>query len=328
MKTPAWCTVLPLGSTGCVRALLVLAVSALALAGCGDRSTIAGTPAEPQPLPPAVAAFRDAFETQRYDLVPALAAQLSAAAADAPEDPELALTLGLVHLWGAAEVGRIGGDAGREATHALEALTRLEHARTVAPDDARIDGFIGAVRMRIGLETGNADLVARGLAEIAAGAARHPEFNEFVLLLVLSRLPRDDARFAGAFAATRRTMEACNLPVTEETPSLALDRQPVGITGPDRVCWNGPRALHNFEGTWLFVGDLYVKGGRPDLARALYANARTFPESFATWGFHELLDERIERADEHAARFADADPANDPEMVADSPVQCAVCHAR
>jgi len=319
----------PLASRGRGRLLLgalpALAALALALAGCGDASPAAGR--APEPLPPAVAAFREAFETQRYDLVPALVAELEASAEAAPDDAQVALTLALAHLWGAAEVGRIGGDVGREATHAVEALTRLEAARAVAPDDARVDGFIGAVRMRIGSRTGNAALVDRGLADVRAGAARHPEFNEFVLLLMLSRFGRDDPRFAGAFAATRRTMEACGLSVTEETPSLALDRQPDVADPLDRVCWNGPRAVHNFEGTWLYIGDLYVKGGRPDLARALYANARTL-DSYASWGFRDLLEERIARADENATRFADADPANDPELIADSPVQCAVCHAR
>ncbi len=228
---------------------------------------------------------------------------------------------------GAAEIGRIGGDPGREATHALEALAQLESASRLAPDDARTDGFIGAVRVRIGLRIGNADLVARGLAEIEAGIARHPEFNAFVALLVLSRLERDDPRFAGTFPAIERTMEACDLPVSEATPVLELEAPPRDVSGPDRVCWNGPRAVHNWEGTWLFVGDAYAEAGRGELARALYGNAKLF-DSYESWGFQALLEERIAAADELAARFADGDPANDPELVADSPVQCAVCHAR
>lgn len=302
-----------------------LAVIAVLLCGCGDGSPDLG--ATPQALPPSVAAFREAFEAQRYASLPDHVAELETAAAEAPEDPAIALTLALANLWGAAEIGRIGGDPAREALHAVAALAQLEHAQTLAPEDARIQGFIGSVHMRIGSRTGNAALVEQGLAEIEAGAARHPEFNEFVRLLMLSRMERDSPGFAAAFEATRRTMEACGLPVTEENPSLALDHQREGVEGPDRVCWNGPRALHNFEGTWLYVGDLYTKAGRPDLARAFYGNARTFP-SYATWGFQDLLEQRIADADSAAARFADNDPANDPELIADSNVQCSVCHAR
>lgn len=302
-----------------------LAVIAVSSCGCGDGSPDHGGAREA--LPPSVAAFREAFEAQRYDLLPAQVAELESAAAEAPEDPQIALTLALANLWGAAEIGRIGSDPVLEAGHAIDALAQFEHAQTLAPEDARIQGFIGSLHVRIGNRTGNAALVEQGLADIEAGAVRHPEFNEFVRLLILSRMERDSPRFAAAFEATRRTMEACRLPVTEENPSLALEHQPEGAVGPDRVCWNGPRALHNFEGLWLFVGDLYVKAGLTDLARSLYANARTFP-SYATWGFQELLEQRIADADSAAARFADDDPSNDPQLIADSSVQCAVCHAR
>jgi len=303
-------------------ALLALAV----LAACGD----GGGSAElsgPASDPPAVLAFREAFETQRYDLVPALVEDLERAAAAAPDDPRVGLTLALANLWGAAEISRIGGDPAREATHAFDALAQLESASRLAPDDARIDGFIGAVRMRIGLRVGDADLVARGLAEIEAGIARHPEFNAFVAILVLSRLERDDPRFAGTFAAIERTMAACELPVSEATPALALEAPRKDVSGPDRVCWNGPLALHNWEGTWLFVGDAYAKAGRGELARALYGNAQLF-ESYASWGFRPLLEARIATADELAARSSDDDPSSDPERVADPAGQCAVRQAR
>src|SRR5690606_34718780 len=138
------CNVLRSGASRIMPSWLALLLVLPALAGCGDGSTAATQSA----LPPAVAAFREAFETQRYDLVPALAADLEAAAASDPEDAQIALTLALAHLWGAAEIGRIGGDVGREATHAFEALARFEEARRLAPDDARIDGFIGAVQVR------------------------------------------------------------------------------------------------------------------------------------------------------------------------------------
>jgi len=293
--------------------------------GCGGDGGAADEFAKPAPVE--VAAFREAFETERYDLLPALITDLETAAERQPEDAKVALTLALANLWGAAEIGRVGGDPAREANHAFAALEEFERARTLAPDDARIDGFIGAVQVRVGVAIGSADLVERGLAEIEGGIARHPEFNGFVKLLVLSPFPGDTEHFASAFDAIRLTMDACGLPVNEETPTLGGTRPPGDLSGPDRVCWNGPRALHNFEGTWLFVGDLYLKRNQPELARALYFNAKTL-DSYATWDFQWLVDERIDRADELAARFADDDPSNDPQLIARSPVQCAVCHAR
>jgi hypothetical protein len=306
-----------------LRTVAALLLGALLL-GCGDGGP--GQSAGESDDAPAVRAFRDAFEAQQYDRIEPLAADLEAATRDAPDDPALALTLALAHLWGAAEVGRVGGDPVREARHALTTRDLLRRARELAPGDARIDGFIGAVETRIGLVTGDDAAVARGLAEIDRGVERHPEFNRFVRLLVLSRLGRDDPRFAVAVDDVWATLAACGMDVRPDHPTLSLREQPQP-SGPDRVCWNGRRALHNFEGFWLYVGDVLVKANEPDLAVALYRNAMAF-DSHPEWPFAPLLAARIAEAHDRAARFADADPGNDPEIIADSSVQCAVCHAR
>jgi hypothetical protein len=92
------------------------------------------------------------------------------------------------------------------------------------------------------------------------------------------------------------------------------------------VCWNDKKAQHNFEGFFLYMGDLVVKAGDPATATRLYANAQRV-DSYGTWPFRADLEARIAQASQHAAAFADADPTNDPVLAVQATTACAHCHA-
>ena len=320
-----------------VRAGLV-AMTSLLIGGCSadperrgdanedvDGSSVARDDAGLAPLP-ARSRFHDALERQDFARLPEVIADLEAADIETDGDGSIVLSLGLANLWGAAEIGR-RPEAGplEQPTFALAAERAFVRAKETLPDDARIDGWLGAVRARIGVATGSDELVARGKADVEAGIERHPEFNLFVRALVFgsSNVPAD---VAIAEESLWQALEACGQGATAMSPTLEEPLVPVH-SGPDRVCWNGARAPHNLEGFFLFAGDIVTKRGDAARAGLVYANARK-ADGFETWPFRELLEERITKADERAALFADGVPENDPQLVSDSEVSCAYCHAR
>jgi hypothetical protein len=96
------------------------------------------------------------------------------------------------------------------------------------------------------------------------------------------------------------------------------------VTGPRRVCWNSWAAPHNFEGVFLHNGDVLVKDGQPELARAMYRNAR-LSRDYDSWPHRAALEQRIATAEQRSALFA---AGGDGTMMVNSPLACTGCHQR
>lgn len=276
---------------------------------------------------PAVDAFHAALEAGRYETLPDVLEELAHADEERPDDPAVTLALGLANLWGVAEIARVlPVDPAQAGAYAVAAQTHLERARTASPDDARIDGWIGSVRIGIGTNLGNAELVADGYDEIDRGVRRDSAFNSFIEAFSYARKARDDADFSRAAAAFFRTVEVCDLGVTRDAPRLAMARR-APAANVSIACTNGPKMPHNLEGFWLFGGDILLKSGELATARALYENAVLEGEARG-WPHLEVAERRLADAAAWATLFADADAANDPPLAWQSPQQCVLCHER
>lgn len=317
--------------------VLAFAILAAVLGGCAARHTGA-VDAGPQvddilhsKSDTADRAFWAAFESQSYAELPTVRQGLADAYAAEPKDPENTLLLAHSNLWTLSEFGRTPPPAGDPSTlpaRAMDALKYFGEARALAPADGRIPGWLGALEIAIGNITQNAALGAQGQADLAAGVSSHPEFNLFVRALVNGQLPRTDPAFASAIDDMWKTLDLCaGEPVDRTNPDFTkyLSRQTT--TGPQRVCWNDDKAAHNFEGFFLYMGDLLVKQGDVTTAAKVYANAKVLP-SYASWPFRPALEQRIGDAAANAALFADADATNDPLLAVQSPTACANCHAK
>jgi hypothetical protein len=274
-----------------------------------------------------VASFRAALEAGAYESLPHVIDELTRADEQQPDDPTLALALGLANLWGVAELGRITPfDPAEAGAYALAAQTHLARARVLAPNDARIEGWLGSVRIGIGTNLGSAEIVQDGYDQIASGVIRDSAFNSFVEAFSYARKPADDADFPRAVAAFFRTVEVCELGVTRAAPSLAAAGQ-APADGVSSACSNGPEMPHNLEGFWLFGGDILLKAGDLTTAVALYENA-VLEGRARSWPYRDLAEQRLADASAWAMRLADADPANDPVLAWDSAKQCMLCHQR
>jgi hypothetical protein len=170
-------------------------------------------------------------------------------------------------------------------------------------------------------------MVAQGTALLAAGVEAYPEFNLFVHGLVYARFPVGSPELASAVDAYMETIDICFGPVTADDPDITPYTGNETTVGVKRVCWNGPLAVHNFEGYFLHMGDTLTKAGRVAAARVSYENAKLLP-SHATWPYRAVLADRLATLDARAALYTDADPANDPALISQTEDTCSSCHAR
>jgi hypothetical protein len=90
----------------------------------------------------ATGGFRRTFRAARYEAIPEVHALLTAACAADPRDPRLALLLGQLHFWKAAEGARASGDP-TIVDHRILAERFLDEAARLARDDPRIPGWLG-----------------------------------------------------------------------------------------------------------------------------------------------------------------------------------------
>lgn len=267
------------------------------------------------------AAFWEAFEGQRYEAIPGLLRQLSAAFLENPRDPETALILAHTHLWRIAERGRLPAPDPTITDHLVLAEHYFEEAYRLNPDDHRILGWLGSVRAPLGATRQDPEIAAEGARLLEEGVLRYHAFNLFTAAYSRSGLPATDERFIQALQMLWRNIEECSGVLDDAAASGEIYER---AARADRACANSQKAPHNFEGFVLNLGDMVVKTGDATRALAIYERARLAP-TYGDWPYRDLLEARIAGAEQTAARALRGEPT--PLMIG-SQYACAACHAR
>lgn len=275
----------------------------------------------------AKASFWNGFQSNNYDSIPGVIRQLTAAYLEDPRDPEVTLLLAHAHLWRIAESGRQKDPGPTITDDMILAEKFFEQALHLRPRDYRILGWLGSARMALGSIHQDERLTREGYFMLQESVEKFPEFNHFTIGFVMSSLPRTDRRYQDALDNMWEALDAC-FGKTDRGRPAPPDRALFTTQGPKRVCANSPLAPHNLEGFMLNMGDMLVKAGEPDVAKIVYANARA-SETFESWPYRNLLEQRIASADERAAVFNSLKPGDpEPEMMIHSSYGCTGCHAR
>lgn len=204
-------------------------------------------------------------------------------------------------MYGMALLSSVAEDANLFA--ALSAQPALEKAMALAPDDLRIPGWLGTVKVGAAraLNTG----VAEAVAFMIEAADAFPEFNNVSLAIGFGRFPLDTPY-----------------------PQMAIDRltATANCVGEFDVCRNTERVPHNNEGALMLFGDVYARVGDTAKARYFYELALGSPDA-ATWDYAGDAQAVLDALDDRVALYLDADPANDPQFFAEGRVACVACHA-
>ena len=226
--------------------------------------------------------------------------QLTTAVAVDSLDGRSNLLLGLCHLWIAAEGSRADPEV---INHVILAEHYLARAQKLAPSDQRIPSWLVPTQIALGKIEQRPEDADRLFHSLLDAYELDPAFHSFSVALLSFDSPRESERFRTGLEALRTAM-ACP---------------------PDNpVCANRPQWPHNVEAFSMFVADYEMKVGDVARARAALENARTSP-AFDSWRHAGELTDRLANVEDYAARYANADPEDDPPAPR---LGCAACHAK
>jgi hypothetical protein len=276
-------------------------------------------------------AFWSALSNARYEDLPRVIDELTAAYLENPRDPDVALLLAHAHFWRIAEFRR-DPDAGPSITdHFLVAEKFFEEAKRLRPSDPRVYGWLGGIKLALSQLHADEREKREGYFMLRDGVELFPEFNHFSLSYAMSVLPRNDRRGAEVVEAMWKNLEACTGSTFDRRDPdyrrfMALEAS-YDRSGPKRVCWNSELAPHNFEGFFMHMGDVLTKQGSIDAARRAYNNA-SLSRTYGSWKFKGMLEERLATIEARADAFQRADPKAWPLMMVQTTASCTGCHAR
>jgi hypothetical protein len=237
---------------------------------------------------------------------------LKAAAMAEPADEEFALLLGLASLWRVAEPLTLESlNLVLTLDSITTAQTSLELAYKLCPTDHRLPAWLGPIKIRMGRMNDDTSLVDAGFSVLNQGIEHYPGFVLFSKFLVYADLPATDPEFMNAVEAVRSNAVYCG---TVETGLFS-----------DPACHNHARASHNIEGAAVFLGDMYAKAQDRAAALAAYGMAKK-TDTWSTWDYQALLDERISTLDKRMKATATASTTDDLEPAWASQIQCSLCH--
>jgi hypothetical protein len=272
--------------------------------------------------------FWSALHGGRYDQAPEAIRLLTAAYLENPRQPEISLLLAHAHLWTIAERARNQELDPRITDHAILAEKYFTEAYRLNPEDHRIPGWLGGVKLALGQIHQDERPTREGYFMLHDAIRSFPEFNYFSAGYVMSSRSRDDDKFREAVEDMWKNLDLCaGEQLDRRNPDYRKFMAQETTSGPKRVCWNSRIAPHNFEGFFLNMGDMLVKHGEVDQARKIYAIAR-LSKGYEAWRYKALLEEHIVQAEERAKQFQVSDPTHHPEIMFQSAHACTACHAK
>jgi hypothetical protein len=272
--------------------------------------------------------FWSNFFEARYEELPQILFLLTAAYLENPRDPKISLLLAHAHFWKLAERSREPELKPGITDHAILAERYFEEAYRLAPNDHRIPGWLGGLKLALGNIHKDERLTRTGYFMLQDAKDFYPEFNHFSASYAMSGVAPTHDRFPEVVEDIWANSDLCageRIDRRNADYSRYMSRETT--EGSMRVCWNGALAPHNFEGFVLHMGDVLVKNGQPDVAKSVYRGAK-LSKGYETWRYRSVLEERIAKADERARLFQSKDPKQHPEIMLNSSYACTACHAR
>ena len=142
--------------------------------------------------------FWAALHAGDYAQTPEAIRLLTAAYLGNPRNPEISLLLAHAHLWKIAERSRVAELDPRITDHAILAEKYFAEAHRLNPEDHRIPGWLGGVKLALGQIHQDERLTREGYFMLHDAISLFPEFNYFSAGYVMSSKPRDDDKFQEA----------------------------------------------------------------------------------------------------------------------------------
>jgi len=313
--------------THACRTVSILILAGASLLACGgDRGGTSGQPPAGEAVSNPIGAAYEALVAANHEALPQIIAALDESVARDPNDAASAFYAGVMRLW---RLTRARPDRNRDlaqmALDARDAVALLETATALRPESEHAAAFLGIAQVGIGAFVGDEVRIEQGRQILDGAVPLNPAYVHGVRALVFGALPRAHPLFQQAIDGVRRSLEACgSVGGGEQGLTFAYAAGP--LPSAQRVCNDSGIVAHVWEGLFLTFGDILVKQGEADKARAAYENAKASP-AYDTWLLREPLEERIAQAGARADLYLDDDATNDPLTWMEEDRICVGCHA-
>lgn len=216
-----------------------------------------------------------------------------------PENADAALWFGLANLHAYLRL--------RERPYAIRAAMAFDDAVEIDEEDTSAAGWRAFFNYQAARSRGLDLDAARD--ELMNASDNDPRFTPFLAAVSLARMPL-----------------ASGYPERVLAPLLAIEDCGDGTS---HTCRNSELNPHGAEGYHATVGDLKLRLGDLEGARASYARALTM-ESATTWPYRNAFESWVQSAESRAASLASEGPSAEietPIFFASGERACASCHA-
>lgn len=270
--------------------------------------------------------FWNTLHQGRYSEISDADKMLTAAYLENPNDPKIAAHLGFLHIWKITERYRMKEVPATIVDEIILSKKYFKDSHELNPADTRITGFYGDSQLVTGQIFHDEREQTRGYFTLKRAISAWPEFNYFTGGYVMSVLSPDSKNFKEGLEWQWKTMDLCaeqkiNRNNPDFTPYMHLETQ----QGPKRACWNSWIAPYNFEGFFLNMGDMLVKAGDVNTAIKIYNNAK-LAKNYSSWPFKNLLEKRIQNAQENIKNFQQEFISPDKSIMFNGGYGCVACH--
>jgi hypothetical protein len=240
-----------------------------------------------------------------------------------PKHSRNTMILAATNMWLVAEAGRDPSTAAQVGqTYGPAAARYLQEAQALNPGYGFITGFVGFLLFDQGSQTNNLTMVTQGKQIIDQGLQQLPIADWFFELLEAERVPPSDPQIEKTIDAAWTGFDMCaGQPLDRKNPDFS--RYFANGKGV-QFCSDDDKAPFGVEGLLLHFGDLLVKQGSVDVAKAVYLAAQSRQE-FQRWPHKDTLNARL--ASDLNARAAAymGDPKTWPPF-GEPPYSCTICH--
>lgn len=286
----------------------------------------------------ATTAFWEIFHANQPDKLPQVLDDLTAAYVRDANDPVLTTVLAGAHLWRFQMRSRFGESAEQARDHVALTLKYARETKTLLGDplerDSTVPSIITTAHWQTAVLEGDDELRLNSHIDLLSDTQVYPEFAGFVQGWILgAMLPPDDPRYSESPKGYDIMLDACagfDVPKGQKFNRIIHSLYSLKTLVGDRTCYNNPVAPHNIEGTFLAMGDIYLKQGDLASAQLWYENVQTAP-TYATWQYQDVLAGRLANLASLSAKFvADGGTfdVGEPAMSFQSDISCGVCHTQ
>jgi hypothetical protein len=265
--------------------------------------------------------------------------KLTAAFAKHPDDEVLTALLAGAHLWRyqvRSLYGKTAAGMRRDLEETYKYGKRIVDRGPPSDPGSTAPSMMTTAGWQLSVIDNDTERRYHAHIDILENSIVYPAFAGFIQgWLLAAMMPHDDTRYEESRVGYTFMLDSCaGFTLPKNLVFNKLVHTLYGIKSWfEPVCYNNPIAPHSISGTFLAVGDSWLKRGDIAQATRWYEAIETAPD-YPTWRYKPVVEARLANLEATRDRFrADTgkldvnETADNPAMMFQSAISCGVCHS-